>query len=64
MEELPKATHEGVLKIGNQEIRVYRLDNGQAIIHADDMFKIFEADFTAEESETFIKQLKEIGHSA
>lgn len=37
---LPYATHAGIWNFCGQEIRVYRLNTGQAIIHADDMGKI------------------------
>ena len=63
MEDLPKATHEGIIKLGNIEIRVYRLDTGEAIIHAEDLPKIFEADFTQADADTFAIELAKIGHS-
>lgn len=34
---LPVATHEGVLELAGHKLRCYRLDNGQAIFHAEDM---------------------------
>lgn len=37
---LPYATHEGIWHFMGQDIRVYRLSTGQAIIHADDFPKI------------------------
>lgn len=37
---LPYATHSGIWNFMGQEIRVYRLNTGQAIIHADDFGKI------------------------
>jgi hypothetical protein len=33
----PAATHEGVLDIAGHRFRCYRLDNGQAVFHADDI---------------------------
>jgi len=39
--DLPVATHHGIWHFMGNEIRVYRLNTGQAIIHADDMGKIF-----------------------
>ena len=33
------ATHYGVLQVGDLEIRVYRLNTGQAVIHQDDFLK-------------------------
>jgi hypothetical protein len=41
--ELPYATHEGVLRIGAHELRCYRLNTGQDIIHAEDFEKFFGA---------------------
>lgn len=40
--DLPYATHAGVLVIGDCKMRCYRLNTGQAIIHADDMHAFFE----------------------
>lgn len=40
--DLPHATHEGVLRIAGIDLRCYRLSNGQAIIHADDMAQFFD----------------------
>jgi hypothetical protein len=42
--ELPHATHSGLLKIMDIEMRVYRLSDGRAIIDAEDMHK-FLGDF-------------------
>lgn len=41
-EDLPKATHEGETTILGVKIRTYRLDDGRAIIHADDFHKLME----------------------
>ncbi|PRH37745.1 hypothetical protein [Burkholderia gladioli] len=38
--DLPYATHEGELYLGNERIRCYRLSNGQAIFHADDFLRV------------------------
>jgi hypothetical protein len=38
---LPYATHSGVLSIGNFELRCYRLNDGRAILHADDVNAFF-----------------------
>ena len=37
---IPYATHSGIWKFMGKEIRVYRLNNGKAIIDADDFWKI------------------------
>lgn len=34
--DIPYATHFGVLKIGGTEIRCYRLNDGRAILNAED----------------------------
>ena len=34
---LPAVTHEGVLEIAGHRLWCYRLDDGRAIIHADDL---------------------------
>jgi hypothetical protein len=39
-EDIPVATHTGVMKFGDLEIRVHRLDDGRTIIDADDFKKI------------------------
>ncbi len=39
--ELPSVTHEGVLHIGEQQLRCYRLTDGRAIINADDLHALF-----------------------
>ena len=39
-EGMPYATHEGIWHFMGQDIRVYRLNTGQTIIHADDMEKL------------------------
>lgn len=39
--DIPFATHEGVLEIGEMKLRCYRLSNGQAVLHEDDMHKYF-----------------------
>lgn len=38
---LPAVTHEGVLEIAGHRLRCYRLDDGRAIIHADDFHAFF-----------------------
>jgi len=38
---IPYATHEGILEIVGKKLRCYRLSNGQAVIHADDMRELF-----------------------
>ena len=40
--DIPVATHRGVLKIGNHSLRVYRLNNGQSIINAEDLVNFME----------------------
>ncbi len=42
-EDLPKTTHEGKTTIFGIEVRTYRLDDGRAVIHADDFHKLIEA---------------------
>lgn len=42
-EDIPKATHEGVTEILGVKARTYRLDDGTAVIHADDFHAILEA---------------------
>lgn len=42
-ETIPTATHQGVLSLGNVTLRVFRLDNGQAVIHGDDMHVLMAA---------------------
>lgn len=39
--DLPWATHEGVLEIGGIRLRCYRLNTGQAIFNADDVNELF-----------------------
>lgn len=46
---LPYATHSGVLHIMDKSLRCYRLNTGQAIIHADDMNALF-ADWTIDDT--------------
>ncbi len=38
--DLPYATHHGIWHFAGHDIRVYRLNDGRAIIHADDMAKL------------------------
>lgn len=38
---LPIVTHEGILEIGAHKLRCYRLDDGRAIINADDFRAFF-----------------------
>ena len=38
---LPTVTHEGVFDIGEHKLRCYRLDDGRAIINADDFNAFF-----------------------
>lgn len=40
-DDIPYATHRGILKIGEFELRVFRLSNGMAIIQAEDLEKSF-----------------------
>lgn len=39
--DLPYATHEGILKLGEVEIKVVQLSNGQRIIPQGELEKIF-----------------------
>jgi len=36
--DLPVATHEGILNVGNLSLRVYQLSNGQRVIRIDKFF--------------------------
>lgn len=42
-EDIPKATHEGVLEILGLKVRTYRLDDGRTVIQADGFCKLLEA---------------------
>jgi hypothetical protein len=42
-EDIPKATHEGTQTLFGVEVRTYVLDDGRAIIHADDFHKLLRA---------------------
>ena len=35
-DDIPRATHEGEMEILGLKVRVYRLDDGRTLIHADD----------------------------
>lgn len=39
---LPYATHQGVFDLFGQELRCYRLSDGRAVIHADDMHQVLQ----------------------
>ena len=43
------ATHVGVWEFAGHEIRCYRLNNGQTVLHADDVQCFFDALSTANE---------------
>jgi hypothetical protein len=38
----PVATYQGILKIGDLELRVYQLSNGQRVIAEEDLVRFFE----------------------
>lgn len=40
--DVPYATHSGVLEIAGKSLRCYRLSNGQAVFHADDLNDFFD----------------------
>lgn len=40
--DLPYATHSGELEIFGLKLRCFRLNTGEAIIHADDMMALLE----------------------
>lgn len=40
--DMPHATHSGVLEIAGKSLRCYRLSNGQAVFHADDLQEFFD----------------------
>jgi hypothetical protein len=35
-DDIPRATHEGVMELLGMKLRTYRLDDGRTVIHADD----------------------------
>ena len=39
-QDLPQATHEGVMTILGVQLRTYRLDDGRTVIHADDFHRL------------------------
>jgi hypothetical protein len=39
--DMPFATHAGILNLFGNDLRVYRLSTGQAIINADDLHALF-----------------------
>ena len=41
-DDMPYATHSGVLNIMGVELKVYRLNTGQAIIDSEDMMRLFD----------------------
>lgn len=41
-EDVPVATHSGILKLGDLELRVYKLDDGTTVIEAEDLKKALE----------------------
>jgi hypothetical protein len=42
--DLPYATHHGVMDLFGHKLRVYRLNDGRAIINAEDLHKFFGFD--------------------
>ena len=42
-EDIPKATHSGVMDLLGVKARVHRLDDGRTVIEAEDFHKILEA---------------------
>ena len=42
-DDLPTATHSGVVTIMGVDLHVHRLDDGRTIIEADDVHRLFEA---------------------
>lgn len=42
--DIPIATHEGILKIGSHELRVYQLSNGMRVIEESDLIQFFCGD--------------------
>jgi hypothetical protein len=47
-EDIPKATHEGTATLFGVTVRTFRLDDGRAVIHADDFHKLIDAMFDPE----------------
>lgn len=43
-EDIPHATHEGVLKIGDETLRCYQLSNGQRVFAEEDVCRFFGVD--------------------
>lgn len=41
-DELPYATHEGVVEFAGCSLRCYRLNTGEAIFNSDDLMEFFE----------------------
>lgn len=46
-DELPYATHQGALSLGDLTITVYQLSDGQRVLDADDVARFLEAGFNA-----------------
>jgi hypothetical protein len=42
-ESIPYATHSGILKIAQFELKVFQLSNGKRVINADDLEAFFNA---------------------
>lgn len=62
IDELPTATHEGKLTIAGITLHVYRLDDGRALIDADDMAAFFDAMGNGiEEYAELAKAIHEVG---
>ncbi len=45
-DDLPTVTHEGVVKLGDLEITVLRLSNGQSVIEAESFHRLMDALFS------------------
>lgn len=43
LDGIPVATHHGVLEIGDVRLNCYRLDDGRAIVDADDFAQLLKA---------------------
>ena len=41
--DIPTATHQGILAIGDIKLRVYQLNNGQRVIEQNDLINLFKS---------------------
>lgn len=48
-DDLPTVTHEGVVKLGDLEITVMRLSNGETVIEAESFHRLMNALFDVDD---------------